>query len=259
MNRINELFNQKSKKILSVYFTAGYPALNDTVQVIEELSDRGIDMIEIGIPFSDPIADGPVIQNAANRSIRNGMSLKLLFAQLENIRETVQIPLLLMGYMNPVMQYGFENFCKKCSQTGIDGMIIPDLPFDDYITTFKPIADRYNLRIIMLITPETSEERIRLIDRNTEGFIYMVSSASTTGSQSSFDLSRKEYFKRIGQMNLHNPRLIGFGISNKQTFDAANEYASGAIVGSKFVQLLQECPTVRDGVSALLQTLGENR
>lgn len=197
-------------------------------------------MIEIGIPFSDPMADGPVIQHAATRALKNGMTLKLLFDQLKEIRKEVQIPLVLMGYLNPIMQYGFENFCRTCRETGIDGVIIPDLPFKDYMEEYRSIAEKQGVKIIMLITPETSEERIRLIDEHTDGFIYMVSSAAITGAQKDFNAQKQAYFQRIADMNLRNPRMIGFGISNKQTFETASAHAAGAIIGSKFVTLLDE-------------------
>jgi len=240
MNRINQLFQSNPHKLLSIYFCAGAPKLDNTVEVIETLERRGISMIEIGVPFSDPMADGPVIQNAATKALNNGMSLNLLFEQLKDVRKTVNIPLILMGYLNPIVHYGFENFCKKCSEVGVDGMILPDLPFKDYMQEFKPVADKYGLRIIMLITPETSDERIRFIDENTDGFIYMVSSAATTGAQTHFDDSRTAYFNRVNAMNLRNPRMVGFGISNKQTLEAAQSASNGAIIGSKFVQLLDE-------------------
>ena len=240
MNRISNLFETKKSDVLSIYFCAGHSEVDNTTNVIQTLEKNGIDMIEIGIPFSDPMADGGVIQNAATQALRNGMSLRRLFEQLKDIRDTVKIPLLLMGYLNPVMQYGFENFCRSCSECGIDGCIIPDLPFEDYLNDFKPVADKYNVKVIMLITPETSEERIRFIDENTDGFIYMVSSASTTGAQSSFDAQKQAYFQRINAMSLRNPRMVGFGISNKETFRTACDNASGAIIGSKFVTLLDE-------------------
>ena len=221
MNRITNLFNTKKDGILSVYFTAGYPALDDTTKILKELQAKGIDMVEVGIPFSDPMADGPVIQEAATQALHNGMSLRLLFDQLKDIRKEVRIPIILMGYLNPIMQFGFEAFCRKCVETGVDGMIIPDLPFADYMADYKAIAERYELKMIMLITPETSEERIRLIDEHTDGFIYMVSSAATTGAQQSFNEQKQAYFRRINGMGLQNPRLVGFGISNKATFDAA--------------------------------------
>lgn len=257
MNRINQLFETKGKDILSIYFTAGYPNLNDTCIIIKELETNGIDLIEIGIPFSDPMADGPTIQASGTVALNNGMTLRILFEQLTNIRQDVKIPLIMMGYLNPIMQYGFENFCKKCNEIGIDGAIIPDLPFDDYIEEYKPIADKYNIKVIMLITPETSDERIHLIDNHTDGFIYMVSSASTTGAQKSFDNSKQDYFKRINSMNLRNPRLIGFGISNKATLEAAQANASGAIIGSKFITILKETENIKEAVQQLKRSLDE--
>ncbi len=240
MNKINSLFaNRGDKKLLSLYFCAGAPTLDGTADTILTLQAKGISMIEVGIPFSDPMADGPVIQEAATTALKNGMTLKTLFAQLAAIKDQVTIPLVLMGYLNPIMQYGIEQFCQSCVDSGVSGVIIPDLPFDDYLDSIKPAADKYDLRIIMLITPETSEERIRFIDDHTDGFIYMVSSAAITGAQKSFDDAKQEYFRRINAMNLRNPRMIGFGISNAQTLKAAQENAAGAIIGSKFVQLMQ--------------------
>ncbi|MCE5225704.1 MAG: tryptophan synthase subunit alpha [Porphyromonadaceae bacterium] len=255
MNRIHTLFQTKQNGILSVYFTAGYPNLNDTTTILKELQQKGINLVEIGIPFSDPMADGPVIQQSSTIALRNGMSLRLLFDQLRDIRNEVSIPLILMGYLNPIMQYGFENFCKSCAECGIDGVIIPDLPFADYLANYKETADRYDVKMIMLITPETTEERIRLIDEHTDGFIYMVSSASTTGAQQSFTEQKQDYFRRINNMQLRNPRLIGFGISNKATLDAACANASGAIIGSKFVQLLGQEATPALAVDKLLDAL----
>lgn len=240
MNRINQLFSAKQKDILSIYFCAGFPTLKGTVNTIKALEKKGVNMIEIGVPFSDPMADGPVIQHAATRALKNGMTLNLLFDQLKDIRKEVHIPLILMGYLNPIMQYGFENFCRTCRETGIDGVIIPDLPFKDYMEEFRPIAEKQDVKVIMLITPETSEERIRLIDEHTDGFIYMVSSAAITGAQNDFNAQKQAYFQRISDMNLRNPRMIGFGISNKQTFETASAHAAGAIIGSKFVTLLDE-------------------
>ena len=241
-NKINKLFAEqaKDKKFLSLYFCAGCPTFEGTTDVILTMQRRGIDFIEVGIPFSDPLADGPVIQSAATQALKNGMTLSKLFSQLQAIKDDVQIPLILMGYLNPILHYGIEEFCKSCVESGVSGMIIPDLPFDDYQNIVKPIADRYDLRVIMLITPETSEERIRFIDDNTDGFIYMVSSASITGAQKSFDDAKQDYFRRIDAMNLRNPRMIGFGISNAQTLKAAQDNAAGAIIGSKFVTLLNE-------------------
>ena len=240
MNRINQLFQTHPTDLLSIYFCAGCPTLEGTAEVIRTLERNGVNMIEIGIPFSDPMADGVVIQEAATRALRNGMSLRLLFDQLRHIRPVVSIPLILMGYLNPIMQFGFERFCQECVACGIDGVIIPDLPFRDYEADYKAIAQRYDLRVIMLITPETSEERIRLIDSHTDGFIYMVSSAATTGAQRDFNEQKQAYFRRIQAMNLRNPRMICFGISNHQTFRAACDNAAGGIIGSRFVTLLNE-------------------
>ncbi len=257
MNRIKQLFEKKQKNILSIYFTAGFPNLTDTCNIIKELETNGIDLIEIGIPFSDPMADGPTIQESGTIALRNGMTLKVLFDQLKDIRKDVNIPLIMMGYLNPIMQYGFEAFCKQCKEVGIDGAIIPDLPFDDYIKEYKPIAEKYDIKIVMLITPETSDERIRLIDEHTDGFIYMVSSASTTGAQTSFDDKKQDYFRKINAMNLRNPRLIGFGISNKATLEAAQANASGAIIGSKFITLLKDSTNIRDAVKSLKDVLSK--
>ena len=241
MNKINKLFSEvKDRKLLSLHFCAGYPTLEGTADVIMTLQKRGIDMIEVGIPFSDPLADGPVIQSAATKALKNGMTLSKLFAQLAEIKNQVNIPLVMMGYLNVIMYYGIEKFFKSCVESGASGCIIPDLPFKDYLEVVKPIADKYDIRVIMMITPETSEERIRFIDDNTDGFIYMVSSASITGAQSNFNDDKVAYFERINAMNLKTPRMIGFGISNKQTLESAQNNASGAIIGSKFVTLLND-------------------
>ena len=256
MNKINALFaNHKDEKLLSLYFCAGCPTLEGTADVILAMQSRGIAMIEVGIPFSDPLADGPVIQSAATRALKNGMNLHTLFAQLAAIKDQVEIPLVLMGYLNPILHYGIEEFCQSCVESGVSGMIIPDLPFKDYQDIVKPIADKHDLRVIMLITPETSEERIRFIDDNTDGFIYMVSSAAITGAQSSFDDAKQAYFRRINAMNLRNPRMIGFGISNKQTLEAAQTNAAGAIIGSKFVTLLNESTTPTEALDKLFAAL----
>lgn len=240
MNRINQLFQNSPQNLLSIYFCAGCPTLDGTADVIRTLEKNGVDMIEIGIPFSDPMADGIVIQDAATRALRNGMSLRILFDQLRDIRRDVRIPLILMGYLNPILHFGFEAFCRKCTECGIDGVIIPDLPFREYEANYKAVAQKHDIRIIMLITPETSEARVREIDEHTDGFIYMVSSAATTGAQKDFDSQKQAYFKKIQDMHLRNPRMVGFGISNKQTFDAACANSSGAIIGSRFVTLLNE-------------------
>ena len=237
MNRINQKL-QEDKKLLSIYFSAGYPNLNDTVSIIQDLEKSGVDMIEIGLPFSDPLADGPTIQESSTIALQNGMTTKLLFEQLSNIRESVKIPLIIMGYFNPIFQYGVENFCKKCQEIGIDGLIIPDLPVDIYAENYKETFENYGLINVFLITPQTSEERIRYIDSVSNGFIYMVSSASVTGSSDGFGTIQTNYFKRISEMSLKNPQIVGFGINNKETFNQATKFAKGAIIGSAFINNL---------------------
>ena len=235
MNRINQKL-EESKRLLSIYFTAGYPNLNDTVTIIQNLEKSGVDMIEIGLPFSDPLADGPTIQASSTKALQNGMTSEVLFGQLKDIRETVKIPLIIMGYFNPILQFGVEEFCKKCSEIGIDGLIIPDLPVDVYNDHYKATFEKYGLVNVFLITPQTSNERIRFIDSISNGFIYMVSSASVTGSQSGFGEEQTNYFERIDKMNLNNPQIIGFGISDNTSFTQATEYAKGAIIGSAFIK-----------------------
>lgn len=246
MNRISQKL-QEDKKILSIYFSAGYPNLNDTVQIIQDLEKSGIDMIEIGLPFSDPLADGPTIQASSTTALHNGMTSQILFDQLKDIRKSVNIPLVIMGYFNPMLQYGVENFCKKCAEIGIDGLIIPDLPVDVYAEQYKATFDKYGLINVFLITPQTSEERIRFIDSVSDGFIYMVSSASVTGSQAGFGNTQETYFKRIANMNLKNPQVIGFGINNAETFNQATQYAKGAIIGSAFIKHLSKEGTGKIG------------
>lgn len=238
MNRINQIL-QENKKLLSIYFTAGYPNLNDTVSIIKELERNGVDMIEIGLPFSDPLADGPTIQESSTQAIANGMTTKLLFEQLKDIRETVKTPLLIMGYFNPMMQFGIDNFCEKCSEIGIDGLIIPDLPLEEYLLEYQEIFVKYNLKNVFLVTPQTSNERILQIDSVSDSFIYLVSSASVTGNQSGFGKDQMEYFKRISNLNLNNPQIIGFGIHNSETFNQATLHQKGAIIGSSFVKFLK--------------------
>ena len=256
MNKINQLFAQsKDRKLLSLYFCAGCPTLDGTGDVIKAMERKGVDMVEVGMPFSDPLADGPVIQSAGTRALKNGMTLKTLFRQLAAIKDEVRIPLVVMGYLNPVMHYGYEAYFKSCQESGVSGTIIPDLPFDDYLHTVKPIADKYDVRVIMMITPETSEERIRFIDDHTDGFIYMVSSASITGAQSSFGDAKLAYFNHINGMHLKNPRMIGFGISNRQTLESAQQNAAGAIIGSKFVTLLGETGNPDKALDQLFEAL----
>ncbi|GAA3557456.1 tryptophan synthase subunit alpha [Snuella lapsa] len=235
MNIINQKL-QEDKKLLSIYFTAGYPNINDTVSIIQDLEKSGVDMIEIGLPFSDPLADGPTIQASSTQALKNGMTTKVLFDQLKDIRKTVNIPLIIMGYFNPILQYGVEAFCKQCQEIGIDGLIIPDLPVDVYHEAYKDIFEKYGLINVFLITPQTSDERIQYIDSISNGFIYMVSSASTTGAKEGFQDEQTTYFERIGRMNLKNPQIVGFGISNNQTFTQATQYTKGAIIGSAFVK-----------------------
>ena len=240
MNRIQALFKQKKRNILSIYFTAGYPSINDTVEVIQILDECGVDMIEVGMPFSDPIADGPIIQESSNRAIENGMNIKLLFEQLSNIREFTQIPIILMGYINPVYQYGYNNFIKKLIECGVDGVILPDLPLDDYIDSFKELFDENSLSYISLISPNTSNKRILDIDSISKGFIYVVSSSSITGKKSNFNDDQIKYFERINKLNLTNPIIIGFGILDKKSFQNACKYSNGAIIGTKFIQSISK-------------------
>ncbi|GET30263.1 tryptophan synthase subunit alpha [Prolixibacter sp. SD074] len=237
-NRINQLFKEKRNNILSVYFTAGYPNLQDTEEIIVELEKSGADLIEIGIPFSDPVADGPTIQKSSDKALKNGMSMKLLFGQLKDIRQKVKLPLVLMGYFNNVLQYGVEDFCRKANEIGVDGIILPDLPLEVYENEYRNFFEQNNLRNIFLITPRTSDARIRKIDDLSSGFIYMVSSSSTTGAKSSVTKQQESYFKRIKEMNLKNPRLVGFGISDNTTFVNSCRYSNGAIVGSAFIKAL---------------------
>ena len=236
MNRINKLFKEKKDKILSIYFTAGYPTLNDTTEIIKTLDKCGVDLIEIGMPFSDPIADGPVIQDSSNVAIDNGMNLNLLFKQLADIRKITDIPIILMGYVNPVYQFGYDTFIKKILECDLDGLILPDLPLDDYKNKFQKVFDNENISFISLITPNTSKDRVKQIDKNSNGFIYMVSSSSITGKKSSFDDKQIKYFKKISGLSLKNPTVIGFGISDKKSFEQACEYSQGAIIGTKFIK-----------------------
>ena len=237
MNRINQKL-EEDKKLLSIYFTAGYPNINDTVSIIQNLKKSHVDMIEIGLPFSDPLADGPTIQDSSTKALRNGMTSELLFKQLRDIRETVSIPLIIMGYFNPMLQFGVEAFCKKSQEVGVDGLIIPDLPVDVYHKEYKSTFEKYGLINVFLITPQTSDERIRCVHSVSDGFIYMVSSASTTGAKTGFGNVQDEYFDRIAKMNLKNPQIVGFGISNNETFTQATKQAKGAIIGSAFIKYL---------------------
>ncbi|MCS7019040.1 MAG: tryptophan synthase subunit alpha [Cytophagales bacterium] len=254
-NRIHALFAAK-RNILNIYFTAGFPQLNDTVRIIKALTRAGVDMIEIGMPFSDPLADGPTIQQSSQRALENGMSIRLLFEQLQHIRQHTNLPLLLMGYLNPVMQFGIENFCQNAREIGIDGLILPDLPMHEYLTEYRPIFERYGLLNIFLITPQTAEARIRQIDElSQQSFIYMVSAASTTGAKQGFTPEQRTYFERIAAMHLKSPKLIGFGIANSATFEEACRYAEGAIIGSAFINLLQQSVDLEADISAFVHAL----
>lgn len=257
MNRLKQLLAHKPSGLISIYFTAGHPHLHSTVAIIQSLAAHGVDIIEVGIPFSDPMADGPVIQAAASQALRGGMNLRLLLEQVAQVRTHVpDIPLILMGYLNPIFRYGRERFFEHCSASGVDALIIPDLPFDEYLRDYQPLCRRYDIPLIMLITPETSEARIRMIDEHTEAFIYMVSAASTTGTRDSFDDQQLAYFGRINSMHLNHPRLIGFGISNATTLQAAYDHASGAIIGSLFIKCLDRNPDdIDQAVTTLFQAL----
>ncbi|WGF93014.1 tryptophan synthase subunit alpha [Aequorivita marisscotiae] len=239
MNRIQQKLSE-NKKLLSIYFTAGYPKLDDTVEIIQELEKSSVDFIEIGLPFSDPLADGPTIQVSSQLALKNGMTTQVLFQQLKDIRKTVTIPLIIMGYFNPLLQFGVENFCKKCAEIGIDGLILPDLPLAEYQEHYAEIFKKHGLLNIFLITPQTSEARIKQIDAASEGFIYMVSSASVTGNSSGFGAAQENYFKRIELLQLKNPQIVGFGINNSETFQQATKYSRGAIIGSAFIKMLSE-------------------
>ncbi|MGB1185717.1 MAG: tryptophan synthase subunit alpha [Flavobacteriaceae bacterium] len=238
MNRINQTLNQ-DKKLLSIYFTAGFPQLEDTVPILEQLQEADVDMIELGLPFSDPLADGPTIQESSTQALRNGMTTDKLFTQLEGIRARIHVPLIVMGYFNPMMQYGVERFCKRCQEVGIDGLIIPDLPADVYHTQYQSLFQQNGLLNMFLITPQTPDERIRYIDQVSEGFIYMVSSAATTGAQGSFGNTQQHYFQRIADMKLQSKLLVGFGISNAETYQSAVAHSQGAIIGSAFIKHLE--------------------
>lgn len=253
MNRIKELFSTKNEKVLNIYFTAGFPKIDDTLSILQAIQNSGADIAEIGMPYSDPVADGETIQVSNHIALNNGMSLKLLFEQLQNMRQTVKIPVILMGYINPVMQFGVEEFCKKCQEVGVDGLILPDLPLNEYVQEFKPIFEKYGILNIFLITPQTSPERIVQIDQNSEGFIYMVSSASITGSTTGITDTMIQYFERINSLKLRNPRLIGFGIQDHETFSKASEFAQGAIIGSAFIRVLQDSKDLETDINTYIQ------
>ncbi len=255
MNRINQVFKEKKNNLLSIYFTAGHPELQSTPEILLTLQSSGADMVEIGMPFSDPLADGPVIQESSQQALKNGMNLKLLFHELRNIRERVTIPLLLMGYLNPVMHFGVENFCKQCSEIGIDGVILPDLPLEEFVDHYQWMFKDNGLHFVFLITPQTSLERIRMIDSLSQGFIYVVASSSTTGIKGRFDEQQIGYFERIKALNLRNPLLIGFGITHKESFDKACQYANGAILGTSFVKMLNDTTLWKQGIMDFVKSI----
>lgn len=259
MNRINKLFKNKNKDILSVYYTAGFPKLTDTFSIANDLEASGVDMIEIGIPFSDPVADGPTIQESNTIALDNGMTLKLLFEQLVDLRKSNQIPVILMGYVNPILQYGLEDFCKACQKVGVDGLIVPDLPMAEYLRTYKSLFEKYGLRNVFLISPQTTDERIQQIDNNTDAFIYMVSSAGTTGAKDEFNDMQVNYFQRIESMKLKNPKLIGFGISNSKTFDQATKNGQGAIIGSAFIKAIAESEDLKKDIEHFVKSIKGGR
>ncbi|MBO9727731.1 MAG: tryptophan synthase subunit alpha [Chitinophaga sp.] len=255
-NRIDQLFAKKQHGVLNIYCTAGFPELNDTLPVMTALQQYGADLIELGMPFSDPLADGPVIQDSSTKALQNGMSLHVLFEQLAGFRETIQVPVILMGYFNPVLTYGVEAFCAKCAAVGVDGIIVPDLPMAEYEHEYRPLFEKYNLHLIFLVTPETSEARIRKIDSLSKGFIYAVSSSSTTGKDKDMK-DQQAYFERLKNLKLSNPVLIGFGIKDKATFEAASAHANGAIIGTAFIKAIEHSrnidETVKTFISGIIQ------
>ncbi|TDB57342.1 tryptophan synthase subunit alpha [Arundinibacter roseus] len=259
MNRIIELFQKQSANNLNVYYTAGFPNVSDTLPILVSLQEAGADLVEIGMPYSDPVADGETIQQSNQQALENGMTVRLLFEQLQEMRANVTIPVLLMGYINPVIQFGIEDFCKKCAEVGVDGLILPDMPMDVYLNEYKAIFESYGLVNIFLVTPQTSESRIRQIDSVSDGFIYTVSSASVTGSQSGVSDNMETYFEQINAMNLRNPRLIGFGIKDQKTFTMACRYANGAIIGSAFIRMLQKSGFHPNDVKAFIGSIKANK
>jgi len=254
MNRIDQLFASKQTGILNIYCTAGFPALEDTLPVMTALQAHGADMIELGMPFSDPLADGPVIQDSSTRALQNGMSLKKLFTQLKDFRKNIHVPVILMGYLNPVMQFGIEQFLQQCAATGVDGLILPDLPMQEYEQEYRPLFEKYGLHLIFLVTPETSEARIRQIDDLSKGFVYAVSSSSTTGKDKDMK-GQQAYFERLKALQLKNPVLIGFGIKDKPTFDAACAYSNGAIIGTAFIKAVENAKDLDGTIKQFIQSV----
>jgi len=255
MNRIDRLFNEKKENILSIYFTAGHPTLSSMVEILKTLVEEGVDLVEIGVPFSDPVADGPVIQKSTQAALKSGMSLKLLFEQLKDIRKEIDIPLLLMGYLNPVLQYRIDEFCAKCAEIGIDGTILPDMPLEIYREQYESSYKKHGIHNVFLATPQTSDERYVELDRHSGGFLYMVSASSITGARSGFEDYQQKYFERIKNLDLKLPRVIGFGISSKETFDHACRYANGAIIGSAFVNTLEKEGDLKTNIREFIRSI----
>jgi tryptophan synthase alpha chain len=254
MTRIDELFNGKQQKVLDVYCTAGFPKLDSTLEVMKSLQDNGADLIELGMPYSDPLADGEVIQQSGAVALKNGMTIAKLFEQLSEMRSAINVPVILMGYMNPVIQYGFENFCAKAAEVGVDGLILPDLPMYEYESEYGQIIKKYNLNLIFLVTPETKDDRLVQIDELSSGFLYAVSSSSTTGSNK--DIREQEaYFKKLHDLKLKNPILVGFGIKDRQTFEVACKYTNGAIIGSAYIKALANGRDVSTTTKEFLHTV----
>jgi len=258
MNKLLKAFQDKSKKVLSIYFSAGYPELEDTHRIMIALQEGGADLIEVGIPFSDPVADGPTIQESNKIALDNGITLKKILAQINEIKEEIRIPVILMGYLNPIYQYGIEKFCEDCQKSGVGGLIIPDLPVNEYQNEYKPVFEKHQLANIFLITPQTSEERIREIDEISNSFIYMVSSASTTGAKKGLTQDQIDYFIRVQNMELKSPLLIGFGISDHQSFTQATTYANGAIIGSAFINVLKNSNNLEEDIVAYVRSVKGN-
>lgn len=254
MSRISDLFKRKKERILNVYCTAGYPLLDSTLCVMQALQDHGADMIELGMPYSDPLADGPVIQASSTKALQNGMTISLLFEQLKNFRQTIHVPVVLMGYLNPLLQYGFERFCAKAAEVGVDGLIIPDIPIYEFETEYSQILAKYNLDFIFLVTPETSEERILKLDNLSSGFLYAVSSSSITGSDKDF-LPVETYLQRLKSLSIKNPILVGFGIKDKASFETASKFTNGAIIGSAYIKALEASNSIDQDTKAFLQTV----
>lgn len=254
-NRLTDLFAKKNENLLAIYFTAGFPAIDQTLDIAKATAEAGADIIEIGMPFSDPVADGETIQQSSQKALDNGMTLELLFQQLQGLRQAVDVPVLLMGYLNPVIQFGLEKFCQKAAEVGVDGLILPDLPMQEFEEIYRPIFDKHNLSNVFLVTPQTSEERIRKIDELTSGFIYVMSSASTTGKTGAISTEQEAYFERIANMQLKNPRLIGFGISDNASFSKACQHANGAIIGSAFIKTLANSQNLNQGINQFITSV----